>query len=84
MVKPHRKIETKIEIDADDKESLIAALNQLLFEAQTDKFPMVSSINVGWSWSWNITTNLDMTQTHDGWAQELNNYLESIRPHGIA
>lgn len=79
MDKPHRKIETVIKIGADDNASLIGALTNLLFQAQTDRFPALSSVNAGYSWTWDISTKIDETQTHEGWKKELNEYLESLK-----
>lgn len=74
--KPHRKIETKIEISADNNEALIGALKQLIFEVSIDRLPK-SSVSGGYSYGWTITSTVDENQTHEQYAKELDAYLGS-------
>lgn len=78
LIPPKRRIEVQISISADDYPALVRDLQRLTDEARKESFP-TSSIMGGYSSGWVVTSQIDKEQTHESWANELEEYLETLR-----
>ena len=75
--KPKRHIEAMLTISADDAETFMAHLRQVLFDLDRglDKDAGYYSVSGGYSSSHIIEVKVNKDITHDSWADELGRYL---------
>lgn len=77
LTQPERRFVMELKLGADDRESVIRALNQIVFSLEHEG--SIGSVSGGWDsgWVWSLRENPGVT--HDSYIEALNAYLEWMR-----
>lgn len=77
--KPRRRIVMRLDVGADDWESLSSTLDHLSRECLREGGLSKSVVSGGYSAGFIMTCDIDETITHDTWADANNKYCEELK-----
>lgn len=80
MKRPHRRLEVKLNLNADDYEAILSTLRQILFDLDGLEGRGYSSVSGGPDASYILDIQFDPEVTHESYFEALNLYLKHEPP----